>query len=71
MPLIEKDELPTIRFHNLRYTCATPLLSRIVNPKIVSEMLGHATIAITLNTYSHILPKMQGRAAHALQDALR
>ena len=70
-PLLEKAGLPTIRFHDLLHTCATLLLSRNVNPKIVSEMLGHATIAITLDTYSHVLPNMQDRAARALQDALR
>ena len=49
------------RFHDLRHTCATLLLSHNVNPKIVSEMLGHANIAITLDTYSHVLPDMQRR----------
>jgi integrase len=62
--------LPDIRFHDLRHTCATLLLGRNVNPKIVSEMLGHATIAITLDTYSHVLPNMQDEAAKALEDAL-
>jgi integrase len=47
------------------------LLSRNVNPKIVSEMLGHANIAITLDTYSHVLPDMQEKAAKALEEALR
>src|SRR5215211_915959 len=70
-PLLEKAGLPTIRFHDLRHTCATLLLSRNVNPKIVSEMLGHSSIAITLDTYSHVLPNMQGSAARALEDALR
>jgi integrase len=46
------------------------LLSRNVNPKIVSEMLGHATIAITLDTYSHVLPDTQEKAAKALEEAL-
>ena len=69
--LLRKAGLPTIRFHDLRHTCATLLLSRNVNPKIVSEMLGHATIAITLDTYSHVLPNMQDSAARALEDALR
>jgi integrase len=59
------------RFHDLRHTCATLLLSRSVNPKIVSEMLGHANIAITLDTYSHVLPDMQEKAARALEEALR
>jgi len=70
-PLLEKAGLPAIRFHDLRHTCATLLLSRNVNPKIVSEMLGYATIAITLDTYSHVLPNMQDSAARALEDALR
>jgi integrase len=70
-PLLEKAGLPAIRFHDLRHTCATLLLSRNVNPKIVSEMLGHATIAITLDTYSHVLPNMQKDAALALEETLR
>jgi integrase len=59
-----------IRFHDLRHTWATLLLSRNVNPKIVSEMLGHASIAITLDTYSHVLPNMQRSAVRALEEAL-
>jgi integrase len=70
-PLLEKAGLPTIRFHDLRHTCATLLLSSNVNPKIVSELLGHVTIAITLDTYSHVLPNMQEGAARALEDTLR
>jgi integrase len=70
-PLLEKAGLPSIRFHDLRHTCATLLLSSNVNPKIVSEMLGHATIAITLDTYSHVLPNMQKGAARALEDTLQ
>jgi integrase len=58
--------LPEIRFHDLRHTCATLLLTRNVNPKIVSEMLGQA---ITLDTYSHILPNMRDQAA-AMEEAL-
>jgi integrase len=69
-PLLKKAGLPHIRFHDLRHTCATLLLSRNVNPKIVSEMLGHASIAITLNTYSHVLPMMQHNAVKALEEAL-
>jgi len=61
---------PTTRFHDLRHTCATLLLSHNVNPKIVSEMLGHSSIAITLDTYSHVLPTMQESAIRALEDAL-
>jgi integrase len=69
-PLPKYAGLPEIRFHDLRHTCATLLLTRNVNPKIVSEMLGHATIAITLDTYSHVLPNMRDQAAAAMEEAL-
>src|SRR5215211_2530588 len=69
-PLLKRARLPQIRFHDLRHTCATLLLSRNVNPKIVSEMLGHSSIAITLDTYSHVLPNMQESAAKAMEEAL-
>jgi integrase len=69
-PLLKRARLPKIRFHDLRHTCATLLLTKNVNPKVVSEMLGHATIAITLDTYSHVLPNMQESAAAAMEDAL-
>ena len=70
-PLLKLAGLPgTFRFHDLRHTAATILLSRNVNAKIVSEMLGHATIAITLDTYSHVLPNMRDQAAAAMEDAL-
>lgn len=69
-PLLKRAGLPRIRFHDLRHTCATLLLSKNVDPKVVSEMLGHATIAITLDTYSHVLPNMQSEAAKAMEDAL-
>jgi integrase len=68
--LLKRTELPMIRFHDLRHTGATLLLSKNVNPKIVSEMLGHASIAITLDTYSHVLPNMRDQAAAAMEDAL-
>ena len=47
------------------------LLTKNVNPKIVSEMLGHSSIAITLDTYSHVLPTMQENAVRALEEALK
>lgn len=61
--------LPDMRFHDLRPTAATLLLSRGVHPKMVSEMLGHADIAITLRVYAHVLPNMQ-LAAVTLMDTL-
>ena len=69
-PLLERAGLPHFRFHDLRHTCATLLLTQNVNPKVVSEMLGHSSIAITLDTYSHVLPTMQDSAARALENAL-
>ena len=58
-PLLECSSLPRIRFHDLRHTAATLLLGQGVHPKIVSEMLGHSQIAITLDLYSHVTPTMQ------------
>jgi integrase len=69
-PLLKRAGLPHFRFHDLRHTCATLLLTKNVNPKVVSEMLGHSSIAITLDTYSHVLPNMQDSAARALEEAL-
>ncbi|TDT63384.1 site-specific integrase [Fonticella tunisiensis] len=66
--LLRKLELPDIRFHDLRHTHATLLLLQGVNPKIVSERLGHASIDITLDIYSHVLPTMQKEAAEKLND---
>lgn len=63
----KKGNLPDIRFHDLRHTCATLLLTRNVNPKIVQEMLGHSSISITLDTYSHVLPTMQEKAVEAME----
>jgi integrase len=56
--------------HDLRYTCATLLLREGVHPKLVQELLGHATISQTLDTYSHVLPGMGDRTAVAMENAL-
>jgi integrase len=69
-PLLRHAGLPVIRFHDLRHTTATLLLAQGIHPKVVSEMLGHTTIGITLDTYSHILPEMQREAATALDRLL-
>lgn len=68
--LLGRANLPRIRFHDLRHTCATLLLGRSVHPKYVQELLGHANIAITLDTYSHVVPGMGDRAAREMEDAL-
>jgi integrase len=70
-PLLNKAGLPpNTRFHDLRHTCATLLLTKGVHPKIVQEMLGHSTISITLDTYSHVLPNMQKEAVRAMEDLI-
>jgi integrase len=62
--------LPRIRFHDLRHTAATLLLLANVNAKIVSERRGHASIQLTLDTYSHVLPTMQKQAAEKMDGIL-
>lgn len=66
--VLRKHGLPEIRFHDLRHTCATLLLSKNVNPKIVSEMLGHGDVAFTLSVYSHVLKGMHEGAVRAMED---
>jgi integrase len=62
-------DLPRIRFHDLRHSHATAMLARNIHPKIVSERLGHSRVALTLDTYSHVLPGMQEEAAAAIDAA--
>jgi integrase len=64
--LTEAAGVPKIRFHDLRHTSAGLLLGANVNAKVVSERLGHSSIGITLDTYSHVLPTMQREASDAL-----
>ncbi len=59
---------PHKRFHDLRHTCATLLLTKGVHPKVVQELLGHSSISITLDTYSHVLPTMQEKAVAAMDE---
>ena len=69
--LVRRSGLPHVRFHDLRHTHATQLLRQGVHPKIVSERLGHSTVGITLDVYSHVLPGMQDEAAKGVDAALR
>lgn len=66
---LKRNGLPHVRFHDLRHAHATLMLQQGVHPKIVSERLGHASIGITLDCYSHVLPSMQQDAADAF-DAM-
>lgn len=69
-PILTKAKLPRIRLYDLRHTCATLLLIAEENPKVVSERLGHSTIVLTLDTYSHVLPTMQQGATARLEKLL-
>jgi integrase len=69
--LIRSSGLPQIRFHDLRHTAATLMLSANIHPKVVSERLGHASIHITLDTYSHVVPNLQDEAATAMERVLQ
>ena len=69
-PLLMRAGLPDMRFHDLRHTCATLLLGKGVHVKFVQELLGHSTIAVTLDTYSHVLPGMGDSLADTMDEAL-
>lgn len=71
LSLVKRADVPLIRFHDLRHTAATLLLLQGINVKVVSEMLGHSSIAITLDLYGHVLPDMQQQAADAMERILR
>lgn len=69
--LLKKAGLPTnVRFHDLRHTCATLLLTQGIHSKVVSERPGHASIGITLDIYSHVVPGLQEKAAAAIEQEL-
>lgn len=69
-PLLKNAGLPDIRLYDLRHSCATLLLAADENPKVVSERLGHSTVVLTLDTYSHVLPSMQKAATEKLESIL-
>lgn len=66
---LASTELPRIRFHDLRHSHATAMLASNIHPKIVSERLDHSRVALTLDTYSHVVPGMQEKAAAAIDAA--
>ncbi len=63
---VKASGLPRIRLHDLRHTHATLALQAGIHPKVVSERLGHASVAFTLDTYSHAVPAMHEEAAEKL-----
>ena len=69
--IAKQKDLPRVRFHDLRHSHATQLLSAGVHPKIAQERLGHSTISITMDLYSHVTETMQEDAAARLDAAFR
>ena len=68
--LMKKAGVPKIRFHDLRHTVASLMLSNNVNPKVVKEIFGHSDIRVTLDTYSHVLPSVHKETAKQYGDML-
>lgn len=68
--ILEQASLPRIRLYDLRHTAATLALAAGVSPKVVSEQLGHASAAFTLDIYAHVLPHMQDEAAAKVEAML-
>jgi integrase len=64
--MVQEAGVRHIRFHDLRHTHATHALQAGIHPKIVSERLGHSSVSVTLDIYSHVLPSMQREAAEAV-----
>jgi hypothetical protein len=62
--------LPRMRIHDLRHTAATLLLKHGVHPKVVQELLGHSSITLTLDTYSHVVPSLHVEVAAHMQGIL-
>jgi integrase len=68
--LCDRAGIGRVRLHDLRHTCASLLLAQNVHPRVVMEILGHSGIAITMDTYSHVLPELQREAADRMDQAL-
>ena len=66
--LLKDADLPTMRFHDLRHSAATILFVAGVNPKVIQELLGHSTISLTMDNYSHVLPSMHEEAMGKMDD---
>ena len=67
---VAKLDIPRIRLHDLRHTHATILLQQNVHPKVVSERLGHSSVAFTMTVYQHVMPGLQAQAASAFETAV-
>lgn len=67
---LERAGLPQRRFHDLRHSCATLLLVQGVSPRVVMDVLGHSQIALTMNTYSHVIPELRRQAAERMDELI-
>lgn len=68
--ILATAELPVVRLHDLRHSCATMLLAMGVHPKLVQETMGHSTFQLTMDTYSHVIPALQNEVADRIDAAL-
>jgi integrase len=69
--VLDQAGLPHMRFHDLRHSAATILLTMGVHPKVVQELLGHSSITMTMDTYSHLLPSMQKEAMDGMDNLFK
>lgn len=69
-PLLKRTGLPMIRWHELRHGCGSFLLSQGISIKVVQEILGHTSLTVTMDVYSHVLPDLQEKAAAAMDNLL-
>ena len=66
--VLKAAELPKVRFHDLRHSCATLLLSLGVHAKLVQETLGHSSYQLTMDTYSHMIPALRNEVADRMDE---
>lgn len=68
--LLHRAGLPAVQWHDLRHSYASTALAQGVHPKVVHEALGHSTIAMTMDLYSHVVPSLEREAARTMGAAL-
>ena len=69
--LLKQADLPDVRFHDLRHSVATILLAAKIDLKVVSELLGHSSVAITADIYAHVLPEQQQEVVDKMGDLFK
>jgi integrase len=66
--ILRRADLPNLRFHDLRHSCASLLVAHGLHPRVIMEQLGHSTITLTMNTYAHVIPDLQRQAANMMDE---